>query len=89
MTARQSLMPLILALACLAAWQGFAQNAPFENADQASDALRQATRALADAQKRGDQLEQAARRATAAADRTASDRRIHGPRHGCIDEPIG
>ncbi len=73
MTARQSLMPLILALACLAAWQGFAQNAPFENADQASDALRQATRALADAQKRGDQLEQAARRATAAADRTASE----------------
>ena len=73
MTARQTLMPLILALACLAAWQGFAQNAPFENADQASDALRQATRALADAQKRGDQLEQAARRATAAADRTASE----------------
>jgi len=73
MTARQTLLVLSLALACLAGWQGFAQNAPFENADQASDALRQATRALANAQKRGDQLEQAARRATAAADRTANE----------------
>ncbi len=64
---------MMLALAMLAGWQSLAQDAPFESADQAGDALRQATRALAEAQKRGDQLEDAARRATAAADRTASE----------------
>jgi NAD-specific glutamate dehydrogenase len=39
-----------VALACLAGWQSFAQDAPFENADQAGNALREATRALAEAQ---------------------------------------
>ena len=73
MTSRHTLLALAFALACFAGWQGFAQDAPFESADQASGALRQAPRALADAQKRGDQLEEAARRATAAADRTASE----------------
>ena len=72
MTSRQTLLATIMALACFAGWQSFAQNAPFENAEQASDALRQATSAMGEAQKRGDQLEEAARRATAAADRTAS-----------------
>ncbi len=64
---------MLLALASLAAWQSMAQDAPFESADQAGDALRRATRALAEAQKRGDALEEAAQRATAAADRTASE----------------
>ncbi len=73
MTARQALLALIPLLICLAAWQGAAQEAPFESADQAGEALRRATRALAEAQKRGDALEEAARRATAAADRTASE----------------
>ncbi|MFM9937689.1 MAG: murein hydrolase activator EnvC family protein [Novosphingobium sp.] len=73
MTSRHTLLTLIITLACLAGWQGLAQDAPFESADQAGDALRLATRALADAKKRGDQLEDAARRATAAADRTASE----------------
>jgi hypothetical protein len=73
MTSRPTLLGVILALACLASWQGFAQDAPFESADQAGDALRQATRALAEARRRGDQLEDAARRATAAADKTASE----------------
>ena len=72
MTPRQTLLAVIMALGCLAGWQGLAQDAPFESADQAGDALRQATRALAEAQQRGDQLEGEARRTTAAADRTAS-----------------
>jgi septal ring factor EnvC (AmiA/AmiB activator) len=73
MTSRKAFLALTLALACLVGWQGIAQDAPFESADQAGDALRAATRALADARKRGDELEEAARRATAAADRTASE----------------
>lgn len=73
MTSREILLALIPLLLGLAAWQGAAQEAPYENADQAGEALRRATRALADAQKRGDALEEAARRATAAADRTASE----------------
>lgn len=64
---------MLLALTCIAGWQSFAQEAPFENADQAGNALREATRALAEAQRRGDALEAAARRATAAADRTARE----------------
>lgn len=73
MTSRTAFLAMTLALASVAAWQSFAQDAPFESADQAGDALRAATRALAEARKRGDSLEQAARRATAAADRTASE----------------
>ena len=73
MTSRQTLLAFFLVLACLAGWQGFAQDAPFESADQAGDALHQATRALAEARKRGDQLENEARRAAAAADRTAAE----------------
>ena len=64
---------MLLALACVAGWQSLAQDAPFESADEAGNALREATRALAEAQKRGDALEAAARRATAAADRTARE----------------
>jgi septal ring factor EnvC (AmiA/AmiB activator) len=73
MTSRLAFIGFLLALACLAGWQSFAQDAPFENADQAGNALREATRALAGAQRRGDELEAAARRATAAADRTARE----------------
>lgn len=70
---RPAFVIVLVALASLAGWQSLAQDAPFESADQAGDALRRATRALAEAQKRGDALEEAARRATAAADRTASE----------------
>ena len=76
MTSQRAFVGILMALtlaALLAGWQSLAQDAPFESANQAGDALREATRALADAQKRGDQLEDAARRATAAADRTASE----------------
>lgn len=73
MTSRGLLVALLLALGGLAGWQSLAQDAPFETADQAGDALRRATRALAEARKRGDALEEVARRATAAADRTASE----------------
>lgn len=72
-TSRSAFVGTLLALACLAGWQSFAQDAPFENADQAGNALREATSALAEAQKRGDALEVAAQRATAAADRTARE----------------
>ena len=73
MTSRRALVIMGLMLACFAGWQGFAQDARFESADQAGDALRAATHALAEARKRGDALEAAAERATAAADRTASE----------------
>lgn len=73
MTSRGVLVALLLALGGLVGWQSLAQDAPFETADQAGDALRRATLALAEARKRGDALEEAARRATAAADRTASE----------------
>jgi len=73
MTSRHFFIAMLLALAGLAGWQSLAQDAPFETADQAGDALREATRALAEARKRGDQLEDDARKATATADRTASE----------------
>lgn len=73
MTSRKAFLAAALALVGVAGWQTFAQDAPFESADQAGDALRAATRALVEARNRGDALEDAARRATAAADRTASE----------------
>lgn len=73
MTSRKALLAMTMALACLVGWRGLAQDAPFESADQAGDALQVAMRALAEARQRGDMLEEAARRATAAADRTASE----------------
>lgn len=73
MRSRTAFFAMTLALACIAGWQSLAQDAPFENADQAGDALRRASQALAEARQRGDALEEAARRATAAADRTASE----------------
>lgn len=73
MTSQKAFFAITLALVGLAGWQSLAQDAPFESADQAGDALRAATRALAEARQRGDALEDAARRATAAADRTASE----------------
>jgi septal ring factor EnvC (AmiA/AmiB activator) len=60
-------------MAAAATLQVLAQDAPFESADDAGDALQLASRALAEARQRGDAFEQAARRATAAADRTASE----------------
>lgn len=73
MTSRAAFVAMSLALAGLAGWQTLAQDAPFESADQAGDALRRASQALAEARQRGDALEEAAKRATAAADRTASE----------------
>ncbi len=73
MTSRAAFIAMTLALASFAAWQSAAQDAPYESADQAGDALRAASRALAEARQRGDMLEEAARRAIAAADRTASE----------------
>ena len=64
---------IAMALAPIAGWQVVAQDAPFETAIEARDALSAAKRALAEARRRGDLLETAARRATAAADRTASE----------------
>lgn len=73
MTSRSAFIATALALACAATWQVVAQDAPFESADAAGNALRVASRALAEARQRGDALEEAARRASAAADRTASE----------------
>jgi murein hydrolase activator len=73
MTSRVAFIAITLGLTCLAGWQVAAQDAPFATTDEAGDALRVATRALAEARRRGDVLEDAARRATAAADRTASE----------------
>lgn len=73
MTSRPAFIATALALVSAAAWQVVAQDAPFENADAAGEALHVASRALAEARQRGDTLEEAARRATAAADRTASE----------------
>ena len=73
MTSRKAFLAVTMALACIAGWQGLAQDAPFQSTDEAGDALRVATRALSEARERGDALEEAARRATAAADRTASE----------------
>ncbi|WP_408589253.1 murein hydrolase activator EnvC family protein [Novosphingobium sp.] len=50
-----------------------AQNAPFETADEAARALREAQGALSEAQSRAGRLEAQAERATAAADRTARE----------------
>ncbi len=65
----------IPAAAALAGVAGgaFALNAPYTNPGDAGAALRQATRALADAQVRAARLDQDAAAATHAADRTARD----------------
>jgi len=73
MTSRSVLFATALAMAAAATLQVLAQDAPFESADDAGDALQLASRALAQARQRGDAFEEAARRATAAADRTASE----------------
>ena len=69
----KALVLLPLVIVCLAGLQGLAQDAPFETPDQAGVALRTAIRALTEARQRGDALEEEAGRATAAADRTASE----------------
>lgn len=72
MTSGKYVVFTVLAIATAVCLQSFAQDAPFESASQAGEALRAANLALAQARQRGDELENAARRATAAADRTAS-----------------
>ncbi len=68
-----------LALTLVSAWvcvglaflPALAQDAPYQSAGEAAEALRQAQRALIETRARGERLEAAALRATAAADRTA------------------
>jgi septal ring factor EnvC (AmiA/AmiB activator) len=75
MTSRTLLLATMAALAGVLGWQlAVAQQAaPFDDAGQAGDALRQATRELTMARARGEQLEAEARKATEAADRTARE----------------
>lgn len=75
MTSRTLLLATMAVLAGALGWQlAVAQQAaPFDDAGQAGDALRQATRELTVARSRGEQLEAEARKATEAADRTARE----------------
>lgn len=76
MQQRHHVLGLALAFAALALWHNLlpalAQDAPYQSASEAAEALREAQRALLESRARGERLEVAARRATAAADRTAS-----------------
>lgn len=76
MLLRHRVFGLTLAFAVLAIGHALmpasAQDAPYQSAGEAADALRQAQRALRESRARGERLEAEARRATAAADRTAS-----------------
>jgi len=76
MMLRSCLLGLTFVAAGLVFWLALppvlAQDAPFESAAEAADALRQTQRALIEARGRGDRLDAEARRASAAADRTAS-----------------
>jgi septal ring factor EnvC (AmiA/AmiB activator) len=76
MMLRPCLLGLGPVLAGLVFWlallPALAQDAPYQSAAEAVDALRQTERALIESRARGDRLEAEARRASAAADRTAS-----------------
>lgn len=74
MTSRFAFISACLALAGVAAWQATAQQAsPYADAGEAGEVLRQAGQALAQSRARADALEQAARKVTAEADRTAKE----------------
>lgn len=74
MTSRFAFILTVLALAGVAGWQATAQQAsPFANAGEAGEALRRAGQSLAMTRSRAEKLEQAARTATAEADRTARE----------------
>ncbi|WP_298282055.1 peptidoglycan DD-metalloendopeptidase family protein [Novosphingobium sp.] len=74
MTSRFAFLSLCLALAGFAAWQVSAQQGTaYADADEAGEVLRRANQALGQTRARAEQLEQAARKATAEADRTARE----------------
>jgi len=74
MTSRIAFILMCFGLAGVAAWQATAQQAaPYADAGEAGEVLRRAGQALAQSRTRADQLEQAARKATAEADRTARE----------------
>ncbi len=74
MTSRFAFIVTMLALAGFAGWQVSAQQAsPFADAGEAGEALRRAGQSLAMTRARAEKLEQAARTATAEADRTARE----------------
>ncbi len=74
MTSRFAFVFTVLALAAVAGWQVSAQQAsPFADAGEAGEALRRAGQSLATTRARAEKLEQAARSATAEADRTARE----------------
>ncbi|MBB3859797.1 septal ring factor EnvC (AmiA/AmiB activator) [Novosphingobium hassiacum] len=74
MTSRFAFILTMLALAGVAGWQVSAQQAsPFADAGEAGEALRRAGQSLAMTRARAEKLEQAARNATADADRTARE----------------
>lgn len=72
MTSRFAFVLIVLALAGVAGWQAAAQQvSAFADAGEAGEALRRAGQSLAMTRARAEKLEQAARSATAEADRTA------------------
>ncbi|WP_068070601.1 murein hydrolase activator EnvC family protein [Novosphingobium lentum] len=71
MTSRHLFLALLVAVPALAGWSLAAQDAPFQSAGEANDALHQAQVELTAARTRGERLEAEAQGATAAADRTA------------------
>lgn len=74
MTSRLAFVSVCLLLIAALGWQVTAQQAtPYADAGEAGDVLRRAGQALAQSRTRAEQLEQAARKATAEADRTARE----------------
>ncbi|MFN4135887.1 MAG: murein hydrolase activator EnvC family protein [Novosphingobium sp.] len=74
MTSARAFVFIILLLAGVAGWQVMAQQpSPYADAGDAGEALRRAGEVLARSRARAEQLEQAARKARAEADRTARE----------------
>ena len=74
MTSRLAFAFICLSLAGVLGWQVTAQQAtPYADAGEAREVLRRAGQALAQSRSRAEQLEQAARKVTAEADRTARE----------------
>lgn len=74
MTSRFLFIASLLALAGIVGWQATAQQGtPYADAGEAGEVLRRAGQALAQSRARAEQLEQAARKSVAEADRTAQE----------------
>lgn len=74
MTSRLAFGFICMALAGVLGWQVLAQQGtPYADAGEAGEILRRAGQALAQSRTRGEQLEQAAQKATAEADRSARE----------------